>query len=182
MFSTSAWADRVVTDQIGRQVHIPDVVNRVIILQHQTLNVAVQLEALCGIAVRSGKEAVATGAGDIVRRRICFDRLIRIACLCIECPLMGSSPDDVDPVTPHALISHDVPHMQGHVRFHRPAVFYNKVLWKMVDDARDDLFVVYNDRFATDQAIDQTGIARHVAVFAKPIGYEVQLRIRRQIG
>ena len=95
---------------------------------------------------------------------------------------MGSSPDDVDPVTPHALISHDVPHMQGHVRFHRPAVFYNKVLWKMVDDARDDLFVVYNDRFATDQAIDQTGIARHVAVFAKPIGYEVQLRIRRQIG
>ena len=48
MFSTPVWADRVVTDQIGRQVHIPDVVNRVIILQHQTLNIAVQLEALCG--------------------------------------------------------------------------------------------------------------------------------------
>ncbi|NKJ40074.1 hypothetical protein [Rhizobium sp. SG570] len=55
MFSTPAWADRVATDQIDRQVHIPDVVNRVIILQHQTLNIAVQLEALCGIAVRSAK-------------------------------------------------------------------------------------------------------------------------------
>ena len=46
LFSTPAWADRVVTDQIGRQVHIPDAVNRVVILQHQTLNIAVQLDAM----------------------------------------------------------------------------------------------------------------------------------------
>lgn len=42
-FSAPAWADRVVTDQIGRTVHLPDTVNRVVILQHQTLNIAVQL-------------------------------------------------------------------------------------------------------------------------------------------
>ncbi|WP_370673567.1 ABC transporter substrate-binding protein [Pleomorphomonas sp. PLEO] len=41
--SGSAWADNVVTDQIGRTVHIPDTINRVVILQHQTLNIAVQL-------------------------------------------------------------------------------------------------------------------------------------------
>lgn len=43
LISASAWADRVVTDQIGRTVHIPDVINRTVILQHQTLNIAVQL-------------------------------------------------------------------------------------------------------------------------------------------
>lgn len=42
-FSASAWADRMVTDQVGRSVHIPDTVSRVVILQHQTLNIAVQL-------------------------------------------------------------------------------------------------------------------------------------------
>lgn len=42
-FSSSAWADNVITDQIGRTVHIPDTINRVVILQHQTLNIAVQL-------------------------------------------------------------------------------------------------------------------------------------------
>ncbi len=41
-----AWADRVVTDQIGREVHVPDVVERAVILQHQTLNIAVQLDAM----------------------------------------------------------------------------------------------------------------------------------------
>ncbi|MFS8050031.1 ABC transporter substrate-binding protein [Rhizobium sp. BR 314] len=46
LFSAPAWADHVVTDQIGRQVHIPDTVNRVVILQHQTLNIAVQLDAM----------------------------------------------------------------------------------------------------------------------------------------
>ncbi len=46
LFSAPAWADRVVTDQIGRQVHIPDAVNRVIVLQHQTLNIVVQLDAM----------------------------------------------------------------------------------------------------------------------------------------
>lgn len=46
LFSAPAWADRVITDQIGRQVHIPEVVNRVVILQHQTLNITVQLDAM----------------------------------------------------------------------------------------------------------------------------------------
>ena len=43
LMSSSAWADRLVTDQIGRQVHIPDHVDRIVILQHQTLNITVQL-------------------------------------------------------------------------------------------------------------------------------------------
>ena len=38
-------ASRVVTDQIGRQVTIPDRVDRVVVLQHQTLNLLVQLNA-----------------------------------------------------------------------------------------------------------------------------------------
>jgi iron complex transport system substrate-binding protein len=46
LLSTPAFADRLVTDQIGRRVHIPDAVNRVVILQHQTLNIAVQLDAM----------------------------------------------------------------------------------------------------------------------------------------
>lgn len=46
MFSLPALAGQVITDQIGRQVTIPDTVNRVVILQHQTLNIAVQLDAM----------------------------------------------------------------------------------------------------------------------------------------
>jgi iron complex transport system substrate-binding protein len=46
LLTTPAWADRVFTDQIGREVHVPDEVNRVVILQHQTLNIAVQLDAM----------------------------------------------------------------------------------------------------------------------------------------
>lgn len=38
-------ASRQVTDQLGRQVTIPDRVNRVVVLQHQTLNLLVQLDA-----------------------------------------------------------------------------------------------------------------------------------------
>lgn len=41
-----AWAERVVTDQIGRTVQLPDTVQRAVILQHQTLNIAVQLDAM----------------------------------------------------------------------------------------------------------------------------------------
>ncbi len=41
-----AWAERIITDQIGREVHLPDVVDRAVILQHQTLNIAVQLDAM----------------------------------------------------------------------------------------------------------------------------------------
>ncbi len=42
---SSAWAARQVTDQLGRNVTIPDHVNRVVVLQHQTLNLLVQLDA-----------------------------------------------------------------------------------------------------------------------------------------
>ena len=45
IFSTSALADRVVTDQLDRQVTIPDYIQRAVVLQHQTLNIAVQLDA-----------------------------------------------------------------------------------------------------------------------------------------
>lgn len=45
VFSTSAFADRVITDQLDRQVTIPDHINRAVVLQHQTLNIAVQLDA-----------------------------------------------------------------------------------------------------------------------------------------
>lgn len=40
-----ALANRVVTDQLGRQVTIPDQVDRVVVLQHQTLNLLVQMNA-----------------------------------------------------------------------------------------------------------------------------------------
>ncbi|MBO9102030.1 MULTISPECIES: ABC transporter substrate-binding protein [unclassified Rhizobium] len=46
LFSAPAWADRVVVDQIGKTVHLPEVVTRVVILQHQSLNIAVQLNAM----------------------------------------------------------------------------------------------------------------------------------------
>ncbi|MDC9818671.1 ABC transporter substrate-binding protein [Pectobacterium polonicum] len=42
---SNAWAARQVTDQLGRNVTIPDHVNRVVVLQHQTLNLLVQLDA-----------------------------------------------------------------------------------------------------------------------------------------
>ncbi|WP_034947887.1 ABC transporter substrate-binding protein [Erwinia oleae] len=41
----AAHADRQVTDQLGRQVTVPDRVDRVVVLQHQTLNLLVQLDA-----------------------------------------------------------------------------------------------------------------------------------------
>lgn len=41
----SAMADRTVTDQLGRQVTLPDHVTRAVVLQHQTLNLLVQLNA-----------------------------------------------------------------------------------------------------------------------------------------
>ncbi|PIJ48587.1 hypothetical protein BL250_06760 [Erwinia sp. OLTSP20] len=44
-FNASAEASRQITDQIGRQVTIPDKVDRVVVLQHQTLNLLVQLNA-----------------------------------------------------------------------------------------------------------------------------------------
>ena len=41
-----AWAARTLTDQLGQQVTLPDQVSRAVVLQHQTLNIAVQLDAL----------------------------------------------------------------------------------------------------------------------------------------
>ncbi|WP_369937223.1 ABC transporter substrate-binding protein [Mangrovibacter phragmitis] len=41
----TAQASRTVTDQLGRQVTIPDQVDRVVVLQHQTLNLLVQMHA-----------------------------------------------------------------------------------------------------------------------------------------
>ena len=43
--SHSALASRQITDQLGRQVTLPDTVDRVVVLQHQTLNLLVQLDA-----------------------------------------------------------------------------------------------------------------------------------------
>lgn len=42
----SSWAERTITDQLNRQVSIPDQVERAVILQHQTLNLAAQLNAM----------------------------------------------------------------------------------------------------------------------------------------
>lgn len=41
----SAHADKVLTDQLNRQVSVPDKVERVVVLQHQTLDILVQLDA-----------------------------------------------------------------------------------------------------------------------------------------
>ena len=45
LYSLSAYASRTVEDQLGRTVTIPDQVNRAVVLQHQTLNIANQLDA-----------------------------------------------------------------------------------------------------------------------------------------
>ncbi|AHG21700.1 hypothetical protein Z042_20370 [Chania multitudinisentens RB-25] len=45
-FSSSAFADRQVTDQLNRQVTLPDQITRAVVLQHQTLNLLVQLDAM----------------------------------------------------------------------------------------------------------------------------------------
>ena len=45
LFTGQAFADRTVTDQLGRQVTLPDHITRVVVLQHQTLNLLVQLHA-----------------------------------------------------------------------------------------------------------------------------------------
>lgn len=45
VFSFNASAERLVTDQLGRQVTLPDSIDRAVVLQHQTLNLIVQLDA-----------------------------------------------------------------------------------------------------------------------------------------
>ncbi len=45
MLSAGAQAQRVIIDQLNRQVTLPDKVQRVVVLQHQTLNLLVELNA-----------------------------------------------------------------------------------------------------------------------------------------
>lgn len=45
LIATAGHAERIVTDQLGRKVTLPDSVSRVVMLQHQTLNLAVQMNA-----------------------------------------------------------------------------------------------------------------------------------------
>lgn len=45
LFATFLFAEKVVTDQLGRKVVLPDEVKRIVVLQHQSLNVLVQLGA-----------------------------------------------------------------------------------------------------------------------------------------
>lgn len=45
LFAGNAFASRTVIDQIGNEVTLPDHITRVVVLQHQTLNLLVQLNA-----------------------------------------------------------------------------------------------------------------------------------------
>ena len=44
--ANSLFADRVVTDQLGRDVTLPNEVKRIVVLQHQSLNALNELNAL----------------------------------------------------------------------------------------------------------------------------------------
>ena len=44
-FSIPALAQRTITDQLERTVTIPDTIKRAVVLQHQTLDIAIQLDA-----------------------------------------------------------------------------------------------------------------------------------------
>lgn len=46
IFAVSLFADRVLTDQIGREITLPDEVKRIVVLQHQSLNVLNQINAM----------------------------------------------------------------------------------------------------------------------------------------
>jgi len=43
---SSLFADRIITDQLGRDVTLPDEVKRIVVLQHQSLNALNELNAL----------------------------------------------------------------------------------------------------------------------------------------
>ncbi len=45
LMTTPSHAERIVTDQLGRKVTLPDTVSRAVVLQHQTLNLVVQMNA-----------------------------------------------------------------------------------------------------------------------------------------
>lgn len=42
---STLFGSRIITDQLGREVSLPDKINRVVVLQHQSLNILVQLDA-----------------------------------------------------------------------------------------------------------------------------------------
>lgn len=70
LFVFSAQASRQVTDQLGRQVTLPDRVDRVVVLQHQTLNLLVQLDAterMVGI-LSNWKQQLGDGYARLVPR------------------------------------------------------------------------------------------------------------------
>ncbi|CAI1923777.1 iron-dicitrate transporter substrate-binding subunit [Serratia fonticola] len=46
LFSSAALADRQITDQLNRTVTLPDHITRAVVLQHQTLNLLVQLDTM----------------------------------------------------------------------------------------------------------------------------------------
>ncbi|WP_320171025.1 ABC transporter substrate-binding protein [Maridesulfovibrio sp.] len=45
LMATPAFAQRTITDQLGRKVTVPDKIERAVILQHQTLDIVIQLGA-----------------------------------------------------------------------------------------------------------------------------------------
>lgn len=70
-------AARTFTDQLGRQVTVPDTVDRVVVLQHQTLNLLVQMNAtdkIVGVMANwkqqlgDGASGAGTGAKSLAGR------------------------------------------------------------------------------------------------------------------
>ena len=59
--SLASLAARTVTDQLNRSVTIPDKIERAVILQHQTLNIATQLDAMPQVVgvLPAGKNSLA---------------------------------------------------------------------------------------------------------------------------
>lgn len=67
---SSAFADRMVKDQLGRQVRIPDNISRAVVLQHQTVNIMVQLGATGQISglLSSWKKQLGANYGRLAPR------------------------------------------------------------------------------------------------------------------
>lgn len=55
--ASSLFADRVVTDQLGRDVTLPDEVKRIVVLQHQSLNA---LNKVVGVQERGKSRSAKT--------------------------------------------------------------------------------------------------------------------------
>lgn len=55
--ASSLFADRVITDQLGRDVTLPDEVKRIVVLQHQSLNA---LDKVVGVQERGKSRSAKT--------------------------------------------------------------------------------------------------------------------------